>query len=202
MAHIIPLHGDEHEEVLLLLPWHVTGRLGPDEQSRVEAHLAACAECRAEVRSEEALKAEVDAMPLAVEAGWARLRRRIEAAPVVARRDRRPPAWVGWALAAQLLLFVFLGFQVAPNLRPAEYRTLSAAPAPVARIIVTFRPDTREEDLRTALNSISARLVGGPTATNAYVLAAPAAERANALAKLRAQPSVVVAEALDANGTR
>ena len=57
MARIIPLHGDEHEDILLLLPWHVTGRLSPHEQACVEAHLEACAECRAEVRSEQALKA-------------------------------------------------------------------------------------------------------------------------------------------------
>jgi len=209
MARIIPLHGEEHEEIQRLLPWYVTAQLDPGERARVETHLAACAECRAEVRSEQALRSDISTMPAQVERDWARLRDRIGAAqPAPAGRRgarparRRPPSWVGWAIAAQVLLVVLLGAQVASRQRPAEYRTLAASPAAGARIIVTFRPDSREQDLRATLNGVRARLVDGPTSTNAYVLQVPAADRETALARLRAQPAVVLAEALDANEPR
>jgi anti-sigma factor RsiW len=165
MARIIPLHGEQHAEIQRLLPWYVTARLDPLEQARIEAHLAACAECRAEVRSEQALKAQVKSMPAQVERDWARLRERIAAAsPVSAGREvrgrrragLRPPAWVGWAIAAQILLVVLLGAQVASRPPPAEYRALAAAPAAGARIMVTFRPDSPEQELREALNAARA----------------------------------------------
>jgi hypothetical protein len=40
---IIPLHGDEHHEVQLLLPWCATGRLDAADRARVEAALRRCA---------------------------------------------------------------------------------------------------------------------------------------------------------------
>src|SRR4051812_33093068 len=40
-----------------LLPWHVTGQLTADEAARVEAHVQACAECRAELEQQRELRA-------------------------------------------------------------------------------------------------------------------------------------------------
>ena len=67
-------------------------------------------------------------------------------------------------------------------------------------MIVTFRPDTSEQDLRNTLNESHARLVDGPTAADAYVLHVPAAERAAALVKLRQRANIVLAEPIDAAG--
>jgi hypothetical protein len=206
MARIIPLQIDEHGEVQRLLPWYVVDGLDPAETGRVAAHLAACAACQTDWRSEQRLRAEIGAMSMTVDSDWARLRRRMDAAPRPAadlgsgtpRPARsRVMNWVGWAIAAQVLLILLLGQQLVSHQQPA-YRTLGAPPSTGPRMIVTFRPETPERTLRGILNSIDARMVGGPTSGDAYVIQARAVDGKAALAKLRAQPAVVEAEALDA----
>jgi anti-sigma factor RsiW len=203
MARIIPLHGDEHEGVRALLPWYVTAQLDAEDQARVETHLAACAECQADLRSERKLQAGIKAMEPQVERDWSRLRERITSAGSVAASSPQaaPPRsprvrWVGWAMAAQFMLIVLLGIQVAADRQPAAYRTLAAPAEATSRIIVTFRPDSRERDLRQMLNRLHVRLVDGPTPTAAYVLQAPVAGGKDILAALRAQPVVATAEPL------
>jgi anti-sigma factor RsiW len=201
-----PTDGDGHHAARELLPWYVTGRLDEAEAAQVEAHLDGCAECRAELRFEERLEAEVARLPLEVEAGWERMRRRIEAD----RPERRRPwAWragapyLGWAVAAALLL----GFAVtlAPSLRPAPsaggYHALSAPPAAEpGNAVVIFRPDTTETSMRQALQASGARIVDGPTAADAYVLHVPAARREAALTALRARRDIVLAHPVDGPG--
>lgn len=186
-----------------LLPWYVTGRLSAEDQARVRAHVEACAECQAEVRTEERLEAEVARLPLDVERGWADMRQRLaadDAGP--ARRPRPPVTWLGWGVAAALAVTV--GVISLPQAEPQAYRALGAAPAAVAagNVVVVFLPETTERQMREALKASEARLVDGPTATNGYVLHVAPARRAAALATLRADRSVVVAEPLDAGGAR
>lgn len=215
---IIQLHGDPHRDVQALLPWYVTGRLDAADQAEVEAHLSACPECQAELGFERRLKAEVADLPIDVERGWALLQRRIvldrahqvrkpsirtwlAAAGREARlRWRAGGPWLGWALAAPLLLFV-LAVRTQPPAQPARYHALGAAPAAAAgNLVVMFRPDISERALRQTLRASHARLVGGPTSTDAYMLQVPAAERAAALATLRARPEIALAQPIDSGG--
>ncbi len=220
---IIPLHDDDHLEARSLLPWYLTGRLDGAEGALVEAHLAACAECRADLAFDRRLAAEVAALPIDVEQGWTRLRgklaasapRRPRGASLVGRprKDWRG-AWRGvargwrgapqlaWAVAAQAaLLLLIVGALALPRGGHDRYRTLGAARAAASgNALVMFRPDTPERDLRAALQASHARLVDGPTAAGAYVIAAPPAGRAAALAKLRARADIVMAEPIDAGG--
>ena len=69
-------------------------------------------------------------------------------------------------------------------------------------VIVVFRPDVRESEMRRLLKDNDARLVDGPTAANAYVLHIPDAERGAALARLHSDTAVVLAEPLDAAALR
>ncbi len=55
MVDIIRLHGDPHKQTQTLLPWYANGTLDADEVAVVEAHLSECAECRDELKSEQAL---------------------------------------------------------------------------------------------------------------------------------------------------
>jgi hypothetical protein len=128
-GHIIPLRGDGHNRAQALLPWYVSGRLDSDERAEVEAHLADCAECQAELKIERRLNEAVAAAPTAgalhdVEHGWASMHRRINAGPggEAAPRRMRPtrlwlgagrivaspwiagPVWMRWALGGQLAL--------------------------------------------------------------------------------------------------
>jgi anti-sigma factor RsiW len=216
MGRIIRLHGDEHGEILTLLPWYVTGQLDGPEHAQVEAHLSGCAECQAEVRFQRRLEAELPALAapsMDIDQGWQRMRRQLE-------KDQPPSAqngagawlaatksgfnrgwraggpWLGWAVAASLVLVAGASPQLSSGL--ARYHALGAPPAPgPGNVVVIFRPDTSERDLRQTLVANHARLVDGPTAADAYVLHVPQAERAGALTRLRGQADIVLAEPID-----
>ena len=68
--------------------------------------------------------------------------------------------------------------------------------------LVRFRPEATEADIRHALQHCGARLVDGPTVTDAWVVRLPAADYAQTLASLRAQPAVALAEALETGTMR
>jgi hypothetical protein len=219
MGRIIPLH-DRHQEAQELLPWYVTGTLDAAERLMVESHLADCPECQAELASERRLRAEVAAMPLDAELGWAAFRQRLEAEakvvtpPLPPRRASRLPAMgaalrgaiakpgrTGWIMAAQAAALVLVATLVIPSFNPpAAYRTLSAPPTATStagNVIVMFRPNTPEQDMRRTLVENGARLVDGPTEANAYILAVPFPQRTATLAKLRAQTDILMAEPID-----
>jgi hypothetical protein len=207
MARIIRLHDDEsHWELQRLLPWYVTGQLDPAEHARVEAHLAGCEECQEEVRFERTLAKTVKDLPLDAEVGWRRLERRLKAEPQQDvggdrfRALRAGAQWGGWAVAACALLAV--GVTVLPRLqRPgggAQYHALGA-PQPVSpgNMVVIFRPETPEREIRAALAGVDGHIVDGPSGADAYVLQVPAGQRAGALARLRAAHNIVLAEPVD-----
>ena len=63
-----------------VLPFHVNGTLGPEDQRRVLAHLAGCADCRAELALwhdvSAAVRADAWAVPGISDDGWRRLESR------------------------------------------------------------------------------------------------------------------------------
>ena len=196
MARIIRLHDENHWELQRLLPWYVTDRLDPAEHARVEAHLATCEECREELGFEQALARSVKDLPLDADLSWRRLERRLKAEP--RRRPHGSPwtAWGGWAVAACALVAV--GVTAVSRSPPAPYHALGAPRAVTpGNMVVIFRPETSERDIRAALDEAGARIVDGPTGADAYVLTTPAAQRAEALTKLRSQRTVVMAEPVD-----
>jgi hypothetical protein len=209
MARIIPLHGSQHDEAQRLLAWYVSGELDATDFALVDGHLAGCAECRADVQWEQSLMAEVEALPQPAAEGWADLP---APAPVVAVMPRRPfwaplgglwqavtrPISLGWALAGQAAI-VAAAFTIVPYLsRPPVYQALGKQqPAAVGNVIVIFRPDTREQDLRRILTLTGARLVDGPTPADAYVLQVAPAQRPVVLSRLRAQREIVLAQPID-----
>jgi hypothetical protein len=112
----------------------------------------------------------------------------------------------GWMLAAQAAVLV-LGVGVVLNLQrqapsvagPQSYHALgSPEQGQAGNILVMFAPDTREPALRKAIEASGARLVDGPTAAGAYLLAIAPGERAAALARLRTQAGVTLAQPVDA----
>jgi hypothetical protein len=210
MSKIIRLYGDPHAQAQRLLPWYVNQTLDADEAATVDAHLAECAECRADLETERALALQVARLPADAGAGWDMLREQIEgrgpdaARPLsfVPRSFLRRPVPVGWALAAQaaaVLLVVGVTWRGAEQPADPAYHTLGAASAvATGNVIAIFRPDISEADMRGALIGSGARLVDGPTASNAYILRVDPARRAAAIAQLRASKQVVLAEPIDA----
>jgi hypothetical protein len=215
MGRVVRFQGGRHREVQDLLPWYLGGGLDPAEHERVAAHLKVCAECQAEVRFQEQLGAEISEMPLDVERGWARMRRRIaeDAAPRrtpwrapklaggMALAWRTSPAWGGWATATVLVVATLAWLR--PLSPDGAYHALSArkAGATGGDVLVVFRPETPERDFNAALKASGARIVGGPTEADAYVLSVPMAQRAGALATLRRRADVVMAEPIEPSGS-
>lgn len=219
MASIIPLHGTDHHQTQLLLPWFATGRLDPGEQALVEGHLRLCTECQADLALERRVAMEVASLPIAVEEEWApapggwrgerpvRIPATGARGPLAAawrdvgRQWRGAAPWLSFALAAQAAVIALLGALALTRVEPAGYHALAGARGAMAgNGLVIFQPQITEAALREALRASHARLVDGPTAADAYVIHVPAAERANALARLRGRADVVLAEPIDASG--
>jgi hypothetical protein len=204
MARIIRFNPDRHHKVLELLPWYVTGKLEDEDRVLVETHLRDCAECQAELRLERRLAGAVAELPFDADQGWTGMRARILAQAEPRRPFRRlvralaTPERTGWALAAQFVLAVVivgLALQTVPSPR---YHALGAARRTAAGdAIVIFRPDANADALARAVRASGARIVDGPTAADAYVLDVPLSQRTAALARLRADAAVTLAEPID-----
>jgi hypothetical protein len=221
---IIPLQGDHHEKVQSLLPWYMAGKLDETERADVRAHLGVCPECQADLRAEQRLAEAMGSLAGAptdlpdVEQGWAAMRRAIEAQAQPRASTGRVAAalqgwrralrgswgqpWIGWAVAAQSALLAACAALLLHGLgQPVRYVALGGAPsAGGGNLVLMFRPETSESALRQILRASRVRLVDGPTAAGAYVGRADPAERAKALAALRARPELTLAEPVDAAG--
>lgn len=194
---VVQLETDPHVAVQSLLPWYATNRLDAPDRARVDAHLAGCPGCRGELELERRLWMAQAEPGLAgdIDRAWTEMRNRIAAQG----RPRAAPTWGRWLIGAQLALIVLLAtLLVVPQPAPEPYRALGApSPATGANAVVMFRPEASELQIRSALRDADARLVGGPTATDAYLLSVPARGHARALARLRGHAAVTLAESLD-----
>jgi anti-sigma factor RsiW len=221
-ADIISMIRDPQRAIQELLPWYVTGTLVPEEAAMVEAHLATCEACRAELETDRALGAMAASASLDVERGWAALKTRVEGDAsrrrislrrrVAALSHRRPTSAKpsarrsgGWAVAANAAsLMLIAGFAwIWAHPQHAQYHVLSAPQvASPGNVVVIFKPTTSEQDMREMLRGAKARLVDGPTASDAYVLHVADVERAASLTKLRANGRVILAEPIDGDRGR
>lgn len=203
MAEIISLHDDPHQSVELLIPWYASGQISAPDAALVYAHLVGCAQCRAALERERRLKAAVSRLPVSTDLGWEKLQRQL--AP---HRPLRPllrrtlslnwPVAIAAFASVQLALLTTVLILFRPAAPPTSYQTLSAPtlPAP-GNVVILFRPDTTEQELRQTLHMAGARLVGGPTDAGAYILTVDPARRDGALAVLRARPSILLAQPID-----
>lgn len=106
-------------------------------------------------------------------------------------------AWLRWAVAAQWLVIVALGtLLLRPDNVPA-YRVLGAGVAAGGNMVVVFQPSTSERELRHTLQAQNARIVDGPTVTDAWLLSVPNDRHAQILQALRSNAAVKLAEPLD-----
>ena len=114
-------------------------------------------------------------------------------------RRRVPVAWAGAsALAAAVnrrhCPWLPAGQQ---QLTGQTYHTLSAPrTATPGQIVVLFKPDTTEQQVRVILSAQNARVVDGPTAAGAYVLHVEG-KPAPALNALRQSSQIVLAEPIE-----
>ena len=207
-ARVLPLDSSEHRTAQELLPWFVNGTLAAAEAALVAAHLAQCSRCQADAAALAAVRAvpiDVDSGD-SVERGWVALRGRLDARPTETRRTRGRPWWklsLQLALAAQaVVMLVLVGALIATTARNEPYRAMGSAPAAIeANALAVFRADATEQQMREALRAAGARIVGGPTISDAYLLRLVDLQP-EMLARLRAQPGVLRVESLQGEATR
>jgi hypothetical protein len=210
-ARIVALDSDEHRTAQELLPWFVNGTLDGAEAALVAAHLARCSRCQGDAAEQARLRAIDVGAPSAgdVDRDWLALRSRLETAPTLA--SHRPVGtlrrwWMQWLpMTVAVQAAVLLGIAIALTGRPVRdepYRALGAAPAVVeANAVAVFRSDATNRQMADALRSVGARIVDGPTVTDAYMLRIADASP-EAMARLRAQPAVLRAESLQGEAPR
>jgi hypothetical protein len=202
MADLTHSNDQAHGKAEELLPWYASGRLEEADRLVVEEHLSACAECRKQLTIERRLIQEFRDFAPEIDAGWARMRRRISPAP--ARTSQPNPVWriarhpAVATLAAAQVAFLVLGAATLLWLSRPTYQALgSSSPSPTADVIVMFRADATVEDVKSTLKSANASIVDGPTDADAYLLRVPKRQRELALARLRADDDVQMAEPID-----
>jgi hypothetical protein len=201
-----------HREALELLPWLVNGTLDGDERERIESHLAQCVACRRELEAARALQAAVASAEQdpAVASALARLHMRLDEEEagysplqlvrMLVRRWRDVQPALRWMLAAQFALIAVLvgvlGAVIATSgPAPALYRTLGDAPsASGGAIVVVFKGERTEQEIRRLLLRLNVRVVDGPSSVGAYRLELRAGGQQDVLALLRADPAVAFAE--------
>jgi len=204
IARVVSLDSEEHRRTQELLPWFVNATLDDDEAAGIAAHLEQCARCQADAAAQAALRtiAVDDEHAESLERNWAALRSRLDGRREQPRRALGARPWwrqglqlaVGIQAAVILVLAVVLVGVSLPRSEP--YRALGAnASAVDANALIVFRPGASEKDMREALRGAGARIVGGPTTSDAYLLHL-SDRRPQVLAELRAHRAVARAESL------
>lgn len=199
-----------HDTAQLLLPWLEAGALDAAERAAVQAHVAACAECQRDAAWQARLRAAAPPDDRAFDAdrAFARLLPRLPPqAPNISvlRRWWRclvsaNSAW-RWTAAVQFAVIAVLAAMLArPAADPGDYHALGSARPAQGDLVLVFRPDTPEHEMRRILLASRARVVDGPGVTGAWVLALPPGQSAEALRRLRAEPAVSLVQSLAAGG--
>lgn len=215
---IVKLEIPVHQAVQELLPWYVSGRLGTEETARVQEHLHTCSLCQEELEWQRQLRAASPPIMdgLDVDSALAKLLPRLDEAAAaqpaiappapqvdaparwwrsLATQAANEPHWLRWALAGQFAVIASLALLLAQPDAP-RYQLLGASSQDSANLVVMFQPGTPENKLRRILQANGARLVDGPTVTDAYLLQVPTASRDEVLQRLRAEPDITLAEPL------
>ncbi|HEY8010646.1 MAG TPA: zf-HC2 domain-containing protein [Rudaea sp.] len=218
-ARIVNLGSPTHQKVQDLLPWFVMKTLDDADREVVDAHLRTCAACQRDVEWHRQLReAHNDPLPARdVDRAFAALRAQLPASGVtpastsgglraIWQRFGFDRPFVGWALALQSVVIVGLASVLAFGYGKAgtdESRLFHALGRPAAtvapaRLVVVFAPQATQADMRRVLLASETRIVDGPTAADAYILAVAPAQAEHAVQMLRAEQSVLLIQSLDA----
>jgi len=175
---------DTHAEAWALLPWLANGRVQASDREWLEAHVAECEECRAEVAAQrkmaKAMSAEASPETASTDEQrsfnrlWARIEASEAASPAVesavavrqVSRTSRTVRWLAAAVVVQgfgLALFAFNALQSDDIHTVADAwpdAPTSRPNAPTVRIV--FTPDTSISTINTLLSHQGLSIVSGP----------------------------------------
>lgn len=182
MAEADTLNAADRQRFLQALPWHLNGTLDAPERAWVEDTLRRSPWAEQALARERVLLQSIAApQPADAELGLQALLSRVRPAQRAAAPAAAAPwvrtawAWLatpqlGAALAAVVLAQALLIGWMA-SAPPADLGTRSTPVTEVRTLRVVFVPEATEAQLRGALRSAGARVVGGPTAFGEYWLA-------------------------------
>jgi hypothetical protein len=178
---------DTHAEAWALLPWVANGRIAADDREWVEAHVAGCADCRAELASQRLIATHMGRTDESSSANeeqksFNKLWARIEAAesatlepsfaaaqgiPNGARRSStRVVRWLAAAVIVQAVGLGVLGFGSLRGDPAAKDDNVTVAEpqpqldAPAVRIV--FAPQASIDTINTLLTHQGLSIVSGP----------------------------------------
>jgi hypothetical protein len=177
---------DTHAEAWALLPWLANGRIAAEDREWVEAHVLGCAECRAELASQQLVASHVNRAessaprPAASDEQhsfnklWARIEASESAATpatgtlgtaVPVPRSSRTVRWLAAAVVVQAIGLGILG--LALNNRSSDAADYKTVTSPEARlnapaVSLAFAPQTSMDTVNTLLTHQGLSLVSGP----------------------------------------
>ena len=172
---------DTHAEAWALLPWLANGRLPASDREWVEAHVAQCAECRAELDAQRKVATQIGREPAQESVGteeqrsfnklWARIEASEGAAPSAsgvtggaASRSSRTVRWLAAAVVVQGFGLALFGFN---SLRDNNGGFVTVADVPAQRLNapalrVVFAPEASMASINTLLTHQGLSIVSGP----------------------------------------
>ena len=201
---------DTHAEAWALLPWLANGRIESADREWVEAHVAACAECRAELAAQRKVEAQMSRDGSAPAVGgdeqksfnklWARIEASESLGTVATERGAglgaparasRTVRWLAAAVVVQAIGLGVLGFgSLRGDPQPKIYDTVATPEArldaPAVRIV--FAPQASVESINTLLSHQELSIISGPgTQGNFTAVLSPNAVASGASAESVAQ---------------
>jgi hypothetical protein len=192
-----------------MLPWYANGTLSAADRAWVDAELAAHPEAAAQLRWYQSLQGRMreNAPAVAPNIGFDRAMSMIRAedrvraarasmAPTLSARLRDWLTGFGLspalAVAAALVVVqggVILSMMNTMDQQYSEIRSLKGAGATTPLLRISFKPDSREEDIRLLLAGIGGSLVGGPGSLGNYYIRTEG-NAAGALDRIKGNPIV------------
>lgn len=212
----------DHSQVQDLLPWYANNTLQADEQQLVRAHLQTCTACQDDLQWQQKLKAGEPAASTVpnVDRALARLLPKLDVQVQAAKvnntnnfmarlwtlftADGKAPARWGMAvMAAQTAVIVGLvAFMALPRQDDSSYRVLGSGERSSGNIVVVFKPETTVKDIQRIMSINDARIIDGPTVTNAYLLNVDDARLEQSIRELRSEAGIELVESLGSGAAK
>jgi hypothetical protein len=202
-----------HEQVSQLLPWYINESLTKDEHALVEAHLQHCQHCQQALANEHVLLniGEQNIAIPNVDAAFEKMMSRIEPSSAIATKEvsnvpHRYVDFVNWIRTKWLLpVSIPMGWLVLPQFAvlliavlamtdllkyEPNYQALSNSDPNSSNVVIVFKSKANLTEVTGALQRFDARIVDGPTVTNAYLLQVPGEQIERVVEELRMDKNV------------
>ncbi|BCA53320.1 hypothetical protein W02_04600 [Nitrospira sp. KM1] len=192
-----------HPEVALL-PWYANNTLADQERNELSRHLEHCVDCRTELEELRKMKRLLDdaystaPLPSASLEQSVLQRLAADSPPGIVKGTRRSSleildAWirsmlnVRWmpTVSAAVILVQAGILAWVMSVPTVQDRVLPrSVGSPTVSVAVSFHPHATDEQIRSVLDGVRGRIVGGPSAEGIYTIEMPATDQSASRQKL------------------